>query len=59
MTARAGASNIVTCERVPVIAETAERIVALNGYEKQMRVVSRSSSQMVAGNEIEARARTF
>jgi predicted RNA methylase len=56
MAARAGASNIVTCERVPVIAETAARIVALNGYEKQIRVVNESSSQMVVGKDLEARA---
>lgn len=56
MAARAGARNIVTCERVPVIAEAAERIVALNGYEQQIRVVGKSSSQMVVGKEIEARA---
>ena len=56
MAARAGARNIVTCERVPVIAEAAERIVALNGYEKQIRVVNTSSSQMIVGREIEARA---
>ncbi len=56
MAARAGARNIVTCERVPVIAETAQRIVALNGYERQIRVVNMSSSRMVVGKEIEARA---
>ena len=33
MAARVGASNIVACERVPIIAEAAERIVALNGLD--------------------------
>ena len=54
--ARAGARNIVTCEKIPVIAETAERIVASNGYERQIRVVNKSSRQIVVGREIEARA---
>jgi predicted RNA methylase len=56
MAARAGAKNIVTCEKVPVIAETAERILALNGYERQIRVVNKSSTQIVVGKDIEARA---
>jgi predicted RNA methylase len=56
MAARAGANTIVTCEKVPVIAETAERIVALNGYEGQIRVVNKSSTQIVVGKDIEARA---
>jgi predicted RNA methylase len=56
MAARAGATNIVTCEQVPVIAETAERIVALNGYERQIRIVNKSSNQIVVGQDMEARA---
>jgi type II protein arginine methyltransferase len=56
MAARAGAKNIVTCEKVPVIAETAERIVALNGYESRIRVVNKSSTQMAVGKDIEAPA---
>ena len=56
MAARAGATHVVTCERVPVIAETAARIIALNGYERQIRVVNKSSSRIVVGQDIEARA---
>ena len=56
MAARAGAKDIVTCEKVPVIAETAERIVALNGYARQIRVVNKSSTQIVVGKDIERRA---
>ena len=52
------ARNIVTCERVPVIAEAAKRIIALNGYEQQIRVVSKSSSQIIVGTKLK-RARTF
>jgi predicted RNA methylase len=56
MAARAGAKNIVTCEKVPVIAETAARIIALNGYERQIRVVNKSSTRMKIGEDIEGRA---
>jgi predicted RNA methylase len=56
MAARAGARKIVTCERVPVIAETAERVIASNGYERQIKVVNKDSCQIVVGQDIEARA---
>jgi len=56
MAARAGATNIVSCEEVPVIAETAQRIVAINGYAEQIRIVNKSSRQLVVGQDIEARA---
>ncbi len=56
MAARAGATNVVACERVPIIAEKAERIVALNGFEKQIRIVNKDSTQIVAGKDIDDRA---
>jgi Flp pilus assembly protein TadD len=56
MAARAGARKVVTCERVPVIAETAERIIASNGYEGLISVVHKSSTEIVVGRDIEARA---
>jgi len=56
MAARAGARRIVTCERVPVIAETAERIIAANGYQGQISVVNKGSNQIVVGQDIDARA---
>jgi predicted RNA methylase len=56
MAARAGATNVVACERVPIIAEKAEQIVALNGFEKQIRIVNKDSTQIVAGKDIDDRA---
>jgi predicted RNA methylase len=56
MAARAGAKNIVTCEKVAVIAETAERILALNGYGGRIRLVNKSSTGIVVGEDIAARA---
>jgi predicted RNA methylase len=56
MAARAGATNVVACERVPIIAEKAERIVALNGFEKQIRIVNKDSTQIAAGKDIDDRA---
>lgn len=56
MAARAGARRIVTCERVPVIAQTAECIIATNGYERQIRVINKGSDQIVVARDMEARA---
>ena len=43
-------------ERVPVIAETAERIIATNGYERQISVINKGSDQIVVARDMEARA---
>jgi tetratricopeptide (TPR) repeat protein len=56
MAARAGAANIVACERVPIIAEAAERIVALNGLDRVIRVINKASNDLTVGNDLEGRA---
>ena len=43
MAARAGAAHIDSCEQVPVIAETAERIIAANQLQPRIRVIHKSS----------------
>jgi predicted nicotinamide N-methyase len=42
--ARVGPANMVACERVPIIAEAAARIVALNDLDRAIRVISRKRS---------------
>src|SRR6201998_1742443 len=56
MAARAGAANIVACERVPIIAEAAERIVALNGLDRAIRVINKASSDLTVGKDLEGLA---
>src|ERR1700739_3340918 len=56
MAARAGATNIVACERVPIIAEAAERIVALNGLDRAIRVINKASSDLTVGKDLEGLA---
>ena len=56
MAARAGAANIVACERVPIIAEAAERIVALNGLDRAIRVISKASNDLAVGKDLEGPA---
>jgi ribosomal protein L11 methyltransferase PrmA/IstB-like ATP binding protein len=54
--ARAGAQNIVACERVPLIAETAERIVKLNRFEGWIKVVNTASTEPVVAEDLDRRA---
>ncbi|MGK7866668.1 50S ribosomal protein L11 methyltransferase [Falsiroseomonas sp. E2-1-a20] len=56
MAARAGATGIVTCEAVPLIAETARQIIALNGHEGAITVVPKPSTALVLGDDLPARA---
>ncbi len=56
MAARAGARNIVTCEKALLIAETAQQIIATNGYEPQIRVINKDSRQVIVGKDMAARA---
>lgn len=53
MAARAGATNVVTCERVPAIAELAKQIVVLNRFDDRVRVVGKDSSQLELGKDID------
>jgi type II protein arginine methyltransferase len=56
MAARAGATNVVTCEAVPVIAQTASRIVAQNGFGNTINVVNKVSTELTVGLDLETRA---
>jgi type II protein arginine methyltransferase len=52
MAARAGSTNVVSCEMVPVIASTAQEIVRLNGFETQIQVVGKASKKLTVGEEL-------
>ncbi len=56
MAARAGATQVVTCEAVPLVAETAARIVARNGYADRVTVLSKPSQAVQVGADLPARA---
>jgi predicted RNA methylase len=56
MAARAGATNIVACERVPLIAEAARRIVALNGFDHAIRVINKASTDLAIGKDLDVPA---
>lgn len=56
MAARLGAREVVTCEAVPLIAETARAIVARNGYADRVKVLARPSDAVKLGEDLPARA---
>jgi type II protein arginine methyltransferase len=56
MAARAGATNVVACETVPVIAETAERIVEQNGLSNRISIVGKMSTDLIVGRDMQERA---
>ena len=56
MAARAGAQNIVACEKVPLIAEAAERIVGLNGFDDRIKVVNKASTELIVDKDLDDRA---
>jgi predicted RNA methylase len=56
MAARAGAQNIVACEKVPLIAEAAERIVRLNRFDDRIKVVNKASTEFIVDRDLDGRA---
>lgn len=56
MAARLGARRVTTCEAVPIIAETARRIISENGYENSIRVIARRSDAIEIGDDLPGKA---
>ena len=56
MAARLGARQVVTCEAVPLIAETARTIVARNGYQDRVTVLAKPSNAVQVGQDLPAKA---
>ena len=46
MAARAGASEVITCEMNPPVADAAAEIIALNGFGGRVRVVGKKSTAL-------------
>ena len=56
MAARLGAKSVHTCEAVPLIAQTAMRIVARNGLSERITVLPKPSRAVALGTDLPARA---
>ncbi|MFO6446121.1 tetratricopeptide repeat protein [Erythrobacter sp. NE805] len=53
MAARAGARHVTACEMVPIIAAMARRIIADNGYDRQIAVHTLASSELSVGEHLD------
>ena len=56
MAARLGAGQVVTCEVVPLIAATAQEIIADNLLTSSIRVIPKKSTELQVGSELPQRA---
>jgi type II protein arginine methyltransferase len=56
MAARAGALTVTACESVGLIADRARDIVALNGLASRVKVIPKSSTELVPGRDLPERA---
>lgn len=56
MAAKLGAKQVTTCEAVPLIAQTAQRIVADNGLDKTVKVVAKRSTDLTIGEDMAEKA---
>lgn len=54
--ARSGATNITTCEMVPVLAATGKKIIAANGFADRIKICGKASSDLVIGKDMQAKA---
>jgi precorrin-6B methylase 2 len=56
MAAKLGVKSVVTCEAVPLIAETAQRIVAYNKFEITIKVIAKKSVDVTMGEDMPEQA---
>ena len=56
MAARYGAGAVYTCETIGVLAEKARVIVARNGFNRQVEVINKKSSDLVVGRDFPEKA---
>ncbi|MDO8310487.1 MAG: tetratricopeptide repeat protein, partial [Sideroxyarcus sp.] len=56
MAAKLGANRTTTCEAMPLIAKTAQRIVSDNGYEKSVTVICKRSADVKVGEDLPQKA---
>ena len=56
MAARHGASKVITCEEVSMVAEKAKIIIERNGFADQIQVINKLSNNLVVGQDLVERA---
>jgi hypothetical protein len=56
LAARAGAAQVITCEKEPLIAEQAKIIIARNGLTDRVTVVPKELTELTVGTDLPQRA---
>ncbi len=56
MAAKLGAKQVITCETVPLIAETASQIIKDNHFENTIKVIAKKSTDIEVGKDLPAQA---
>lgn len=56
MAARLCAAQVTTCEAEPIIAETAQKIIAGNGYASRIQLIAKRSTEVEPGVDMPRRA---
>lgn len=56
MAASFGAKHIITCESSKSIAKVAKKIISTNGYQNQITLINKNSTQLVVGKDLPKKA---
>ena len=56
MAVRQGATQVITCEEIPLIAYKACEIIKRNGYQERIQVINKLSTDLVVGKDFAERA---
>lgn len=56
MAAKAGADEVITCEREGVVADAARAVIALNGLQERVKVVAKDSTDLAVGVDMDGPA---
>jgi tetratricopeptide (TPR) repeat protein len=56
MAAKSGAKSVTTCESVPLISETAQQIIKDNNLEKNIKVITKKSTDIEIGADLNEKA---
>lgn len=54
--ARHGVNFVTSCEMIQLIAQLADKVIALNGFENQIKIVPKKSQDLLVGQDLAKRA---
>ena len=56
MAAASGAGDVISCESSTTIANVAKKIISRNGYEKNINVINKKSTELIIGADLPRKA---